>query len=78
MLTTIAMWSLVPAREGGGQFSIGFIYWLLILLWIIFGFFAYWPRGGAVIGYGPVGNHLLALILFILIGIALFGFPIGG
>lgn len=53
-LTLIAL-----VRESGGQMSIGFVFWLLMLLWLILGFVWYWPRGGAVPGYPLIGGHIL-------------------
>ena len=58
--------------------SIGFIFWLIMLLWIILGFVWYWPRGGAGAVYPNIGGHFLIFILFLLLGLATFGFPIGG
>ena len=65
-------------REGGGQMSIGFVFWLLMLLWLILGFVWYWPRGAAAPGYPVIGGHLLIFVLFFILGWATFGFPIGG
>lgn len=64
-------------REGGGQFSIGFVFWLLMLLWVVLGFVWYWPRGGAT-AYPMAGGHVLIFVLFFILGWAVFGFPIGG
>ncbi len=53
--------------------TIGFLFWLLIILWVIFG----------AVGRGLgdrywYGNGLLVLILLILLGIKVFGWPITG
>jgi hypothetical protein len=69
---TIAM----LAREGGGQMSPGFLFWLLVILAILFGGYWYWPGRAGTAGYGPFGNHLLYMILLILLGIGVFGWPL--
>ncbi len=55
--------------------TIGFLFWLLIILWLIFG----------VVGRGPLvgdrywmGNFVFVMILVILLGIKVFGWPIQG
>lgn len=56
--------------------TIGFVFWLIMLIWIIFWAFGnftpqgqpYWNRGGWIVGF----------ILFFLLGWAVFGFAIQG
>jgi hypothetical protein len=55
--------------------SIGFAFWMLMILWLIFGFFSWRGYVGA---YGWVGNTLLLFILFALLGWHDFGPPIHG
>ncbi len=64
----------------GGAVPIGLLYWLLVILWLIFGLWSGWPVAGSPnpTGWRPVGGSLLAFVLFVLIGLKLFGFPIGG
>jgi hypothetical protein len=57
--------------------SIGFVFWLLMLLWILFGLYVGWP-GRPQIAYGPIGSNLLLFILLFLLGWAVFGFIIQG
>lgn len=64
--------------ERGPVMSIGFVFWLLMLLWLIFGFVWYWPRGTPPSpAYPAIGGHVLIFLLFLLLGLAVFGFPIG-
>jgi hypothetical protein len=60
-----------------GAVPIGLLYWLLLILWLIFGAWAYWPAAGTPAGWRPIGGNLLMFVLFVLIGLELFGFPIG-
>ena len=58
--------------------TIGFLFWLLMILWFVFGAW----HGTVVMGTPPgryviVGN-LLVFILFLLLGIHAFGWPIKG
>lgn len=61
-----------------GAIPLGLLYWLLLILWLVFGAFTYWPVAGAPAGWRPVGVNLLLWILLALIGLRIFGFPIGG
>jgi hypothetical protein len=60
--------------------SIGLAFWVLMLLWLIFGLWWSWP--GAVPaqfhGWFPVGGTVLIFILFLLLGWHAFGPPIHG
>ena len=55
--------------------SIAFIFWLLMLLWLLFGVRQNWPPGD---NYWPLGGNLLLFILLFLLGWRAFGFPIQG
>lgn len=75
-MATLVLLNLFTER--GGQFTIGFVFWLLMLLWLILGFVWYWPRGAPPpTAYPAIGGHVLIFVLFLLLGIAIFGFPIG-
>lgn len=56
--------------------TIGFVYWLLMLLWLVFGLWDWWSHRPAVPAWGPYGNNLLLFLLLGLSGWALFGPPI--
>ena len=54
--------------------SMGLLFWILMLIWLIFGVAHNW---GAVPGpYGPWGHSLLLFILLLLLGWQVFGAPI--
>jgi hypothetical protein len=56
--------------------GIGLVFWILMLIWLVFGFAWHW---GAVPGtYGPWGHSLLLFVLLLLLGWAAFGPPIHG
>jgi len=55
---------------------IGLLFWMLMILWIIFGFV--WYRNGVAWSYGWSGNTLLLFALFFLLGWAEFGFILQG
>jgi hypothetical protein len=56
---------------------IGLLFWMLMILWLLFGL--YWHsdelRGGK---YGIVGGNLLLFVLLFLLGWRVFGFVIQG
>jgi len=55
--------------------SMGLIFWVLMLLWLVFGFWQNW--GGIQSGqWQPVGGNLMLFILLLLLGWAAFGAPI--
>ncbi len=57
--------------------TIGVCFWILMLLWIVFGF--YWNREDMRTGnYGVMGGNLLLFILLFLLGVKAFGWPIQG
>jgi hypothetical protein len=57
--------------------KIGFLFWLLMLLWLIFGLYLIWPQGGVSgAAFGPVGGNLLLFVLLFILGWKSFGLPI--
>lgn len=57
--------------------SIGFVFWLLMILWLVLGL--YTTRGIYKDGnYAPLGGNLLLFVLLFLLGCRAFGFPIQG
>lgn len=57
--------------------SIGFIFWVIMLLWLLLAVVLNLGHP-AVMPYGALGNSLLLFILFFLIGWKVFGWPING
>ena len=58
--------------------TIGFLFWLLMLLWILFGLYWNWPAQTGPHAFAPLGGSLLLFILLFLLGWKAFGFPIQG
>ncbi len=54
--------------------SLALIFWILMLVWLVFGWFG--DRIGG--GWGPMGSTLLLFVLLLLLGWAQFGAPIHG
>lgn len=42
----------------------GILFWVLMLLWFIFGL--YWNWGPERANFGPIGGHVLLFLLFVL------------
>lgn len=55
--------------------SIGLAFWILMLIWLVFGLAWHW---GALGPYGPIGGTLLLFILLLLLGWKTFGPPLHG
>lgn len=62
-------------NEGNDAMSIGTIFWVLMIIWFIFGWIYENPQWGP---YGRHGYHLLVFILLFLLGWHDFGFVIHG
>ena len=58
--------------------SIGFIFWLLMLLWLLFGLYWHWPADPGPRGFGVLGGNLILFVLLFLLGWRVFGFIIQG
>lgn len=60
--------------------TIGLLFWILMVLWAIFGVYIRWgaaPPPGTP-PYYLFANDLLVFVLFLLLGIHAFGWPIRG
>lgn len=53
--------------------SLSLIFWVLMLIWLVFGLWSNWPATG---GFRPIGNTLLIFILLCLLGYKVMGPPI--
>ena len=58
--------------------SLGFLYWLLMILWLVFGFWVFRPLPANPASYAPFGGHMLLWVLLFLLGWRVFGFVIQG
>jgi len=59
--------------------SRGLIFWVLMLLWLLFGVLVFWPRGGGgAMAFAPLGGTLLQFVLFGLLGWQVFGPAVKG
>jgi uncharacterized membrane protein len=53
--------------------TLGLAYWILMLIWLVFGLLTHFGYAGA---YGNVGNVVLLFVLFVLLGWQVFGAPL--
>jgi hypothetical protein len=51
--------------------TMGVLFWVIMLIWLIFGIFTYWPAAGGP-PY-PLGGHIILWILLALLGWKVFG-----
>lgn len=54
--------------------SFALLYWILMLLWFVFGLWSSWPLAGQ--NFHPLGSTLLLFILLLILGWKLFGSPL--
>jgi len=54
--------------------TLGLVFWILMLLWLVFGLWTRWPISNP----GLLGGDLLLFILLLLLGWRAFGAPIHG
>jgi hypothetical protein len=52
----------------------GILFYVLMLLWFLFGLYWSWPSRAE--NYGIVGGHLMLFLLFLLLGWRVFGPPL--
>lgn len=57
--------------------SIGLVFWILMLIWLVFGSYGTWQAQGAN-GWPVLGGNLLLFVLLLLLGWHDFGPPIKG
>ena len=55
----------------GGSMSILLLFWVLMVIWFIFGLWSNWPLSGS--GAKALGESLLVFILLAILGWAVFG-----
>lgn len=57
--------------------SLGLAFYILLLIWLVFGLVTFWP--GSPYGHIALGgNSLLLFVLFLLLGWKVFGPPLHG
>jgi hypothetical protein len=56
--------------------SIGLAFWIIMLVWLIFGLLIHFGIAGGL--YGVVGSTLMLFVLFALLGWKVFGPPLHG
>jgi len=56
--------------------TIGLVFWILMLLWLVLGIYWNWPAGAP--NWPIAGGNLLLFILLLLLGWHSFGPPIHG
>jgi len=56
-----------------GTLGIGVVFWILMLLWLVGGFWVYYSPSP---NYRMYGGHLFLWFLLFLVGWEVFGFPI--
>jgi hypothetical protein len=56
----------------------GLLFWILMLLWFVFGVWGFWAASGSVPPYGLIGSGLLLFVLVGLLGWKVFGAPLQG
>jgi hypothetical protein len=54
------------------------LFWVLMLIWLLVGLWGFWPAGGSVQQFGPIGWGLVLFILIGLLGWKVFGPPLQG
>jgi hypothetical protein len=57
--------------------AFGLAFWILMLLWLVFGLWQNWP-GIAQGQYAPIGGSLLLFVLLLLLGWSVYGAPLHG
>jgi hypothetical protein len=57
--------------------KIGLLFWILMLVWLLFGLWWQWPAvGGAAVTFAPVGGSVLLFLVVGILGWKVFGSPL--
>jgi len=57
--------------------KIGLLFWILMLIWLVFGLWLTWPAStGSALAFGLVGGNLLLFLVIGLLGWKVFGSPV--
>jgi hypothetical protein len=56
--------------------TLALLYWVLMLLWLVFGLWSNWPAPGTPVGFRPLGGTVLLFILLLVLGWQVFGTPV--
>ena len=57
----------------------GLFFWVLMLVWLIFGLWSSWPGiSGTALSYGLLGGNILLFLLLGVLGWKVFGPPLQG
>jgi hypothetical protein len=54
--------------------SKGLLFWIIMIAWLLFGLWAFWPQSGGT--YRPLGFNAMLFILLGLLGWQSFGQPV--
>ena len=52
--------------------TLAVLFWVLMIIWLIFGFWNNWPAQGTA-PWRPIGGHLLTWVLLAILGWQVFG-----
>lgn len=59
--------------------AIGLAFWIIMLVWFLFGLASNWPGGGVTVSpYFGIAHSLLLFVLFALLGFHAFGAALHG
>jgi hypothetical protein len=61
-------------KEREGAMTLGLAYWIIMLIWFVFGLAAHF--GFVAAGVGVLGGTLMLFVLFVLLGWQVFGAPL--
>jgi hypothetical protein len=64
------------SRPGRRSMQMRLLFWILMLFWLVFGVWSFWPAGGAAPLYGAMGWDLVLFLLVGLLGWKVFGAPL--
>jgi hypothetical protein len=64
------------SKKGRALMPAGMIFWMLMILWFLFGLYWNWPAANQPGGFGVLGGNLLLFVLLFILGWKLFGFVI--
>ena len=70
--------SFASFYKGEHIVTIGLLFWLLMVIWFVFGLYANWSPPGSPGFNGFIANNILLFVLLFLLGWGIFGFVVKG
>jgi len=53
--------------------NLSMLFWVIMIVWLLFGLWSSWPAAGGTNGFRGIGGHILVWVLLAILGWQVFG-----